>query len=317
MKNIVFLDAETIPAAIPLPPFAFAATWKAYPHTRPEEIVERAEEAEIIITNKVPLVAATLERLPKLELIAIAATGYDIVDLTACRNRNITVCNVRDYARTSVPEHVLAMIFALRRNLAARHREVMSGAWERSRHFCLLAEPIADIAGTTLGIIGSGSLGRATGRLAEAVGIRVLFSERREVAVPRSGRTAFFELLATADIVSLHCPLNAETAGMIGAAELARMKPGALLINTARGGLVDEAALADALRSGEIGGAGFDVLTTEPPRKGNPLLDPELPNFILTPHIAWGSTDAVTALAAQVVENINSFVAGTPLRVVT
>ena len=224
---------------------------------------------------------------------------------------------MRGYATNSVPEHVLMMILALRRNVFAYRRDVQGGLWNQSKQFCLLTHELHDIRDSTFGVIGYGSIGQAMARLAEAVGMRVLISERKYAAEVRAGRTRFAETLRLSDVISLHCPLNDDTRDLIGGAELQTMKPNGLLINTARGALVDNAALIEALGSGQLAGAGIDVLREEPPRAGSPLLDLDLPNLIVTPHVAWASNEAVQALADQVIDNIEAFVAGTPQNLLT
>ena len=284
--------------------------------TAPEEVVGRLQTATIVITNKVPLRERELSELPRLKFVAVAATGVDIIDLNYCRRRALPVSNVRNYALKSVPEHVFTLILSLRRNLFSYREDIERGAWQQATGFCLLTHPIRELSGSTLGIIGYGALGRAVERLALCFGMRVLVSEHKGARAVREGRVGFEEVLRESDVVTLHCPLNEETRGLIGLAELRLMKRDALLINTARGGLVDEAALAEALPSGLIAGAGFDVLSAEPPRAGNPLLELSLPNFILTPHIAWASREAMQALADQLVDNIEAFVKGTPQNLV-
>jgi glycerate dehydrogenase len=313
MHRIVYLDRQAIRADLPRP--AFPHEWVEYGNTSPEEVSGRLAGASIAISNKAPLTRSTIEQLPDLQMIAIAATGTNNVDLAACRERGIVVSNVRGYAEHTVPEHVFAMLFALSRNLFPYRQSVAEGRWQRSAQFCFFDHPIRDLHGQTIGIVGRGSLGEGVARIAAALGMRVLFAERKGVVSVRPGYTEFAQVLAEADIVSLHCLLNEETRGLIGAAELAAMKPQALLINTARGGLVDEAALASALLEGRIGGAGFDVLSDEPPTHGNVLLNPRLlalPNFLLTPHVAWASAPAMQALADQLIGNIEAFVAGEP-----
>ncbi|MDT4955938.1 MAG: glycerate dehydrogenase [Acidobacteriota bacterium] len=304
MERIVFLDRSTLEANIRRP--AFEHQWTDYQTTAQEEVVERLAGATIAITNKVPLREAELARLPDLKLIAVAATGTDIIDLDYCRRRNLPVANVRGYARHSVPEHVLMLILALRRNLFHYAEEVERGAWQQASSFCLLTHSIRDLHDSTLGIIGYGALGQGAEKLALAFGMRVLISEHKNAEKIRAGRVSFGEVLRASDIISLHCPLNEETRGLIGKAEFEMMRRDAILINTARGGLVDEAALVVALRSGLIAGAGFDVLTKEPPCEGNPLLHLNLPNFILTPHIAWASREAMQTLADQLIANIET-----------
>ena len=318
MQRIVYLERESVIADVRRP--AFAHDWTEYPKTAPDELVERLRGATIAIVNKVPLPAAAVDALPELKMIAVAATGTNIVDLDACRRRGIVVSNIRGYAAHTVPEHVFSLLLALSRNLFAWRETVQAGRWQQSDQFCLFDHPIRDLHGATLGVIGSGSLGNGVVRLAEAFGMRVLRAEHRAAAVVRPGYTAFSEVLAAADAISLHCPLNDETRGLIGEAELQAMKPTAMLINTARGGIVDEAALIRALREGWIAGAGFDVITAEPPPDGHPMVDPALlalPNFLLTPHVAWASRPAMQALADQWIDNIEAFVAGNPRNVVT
>ncbi|WP_434517106.1 D-2-hydroxyacid dehydrogenase [Dechloromonas sp. ARDL1] len=293
----------------------FAHDWVEYGKTRPEEVVVRLLGADVALINKVVLDAATIGRLPDLKMIAVAATGTNCVDLEACKARGIVVSNIRGYAVHTVPEHVMSLLLALSRNLVAWRETLIAGGWQQSGQWCLFDHPIRDLHGATLGLIGSGTLGHGVARLAEAFGMRVLLAERKGAASVRAGYTAFEEVLAQADAISLHCPLTPETRGLIGEAELRAMRPSALLINTARGGIVDEAALARALREGWIGGAGFDVLTAEPPADDHPLVDPALlalPNFLLTPHVAWSSRPAMQALADQLIDNIEAFAAGSP-----
>jgi glycerate dehydrogenase len=308
MERIVYLEKDSIRADIRRP--AFEHVWQEFARTGPDEVFERVKDATIVITNKVVLSGDLLARLPNLKLIAEAATGTDNIDLAWCREHGLPVTNIRGYAAQTVPEHVLMMMLALRRQLLSYRADVAAGKWQRSPQFCFFDHPIRDLHGSTLGLIGHGSLGRGVARLAEAFGMRVVWGERKGAAAVREGYLSFGQLLAEADVISLHCPLTAETRGMIGAAELAAMKRDAILINTARGGLVDEAALADALAQGRIGGAGFDVLSREPPREGNPLLTVDLPNFILMPHVAWASDKAMQALADQLIDNIEAFVRG-------
>ena len=314
MQHIVFLDSGSLNADLRNPKFAHV--WNNFPNTTPDQVGPRLRAATIAITNKVPIRSDALAQAPSLKLIAVAATGIDIVDLAACRARGIVVQNIRNYANASLPEHVFALILALRRNLFAYRADVENGRWRRSEHFCFLDHPIGDLAGSTLGVVGFGALGRAVAALGAAFGMRVLAYDVQPVRASGVQAASLEEILETSDVVSLHVPLGSGTANLIGAAELARMKPNCLLINTARGGLVDERALADALRAGRIGGAGFDVLSVEPPRSGNVLLELRLPNFVLTPHVAWASAQAMQDLADQLVNNLESFVAGAPQNVV-
>ncbi len=308
--RIVFLERDSIRGEFRRPDFPHA--YDEYPMTGPEELAQRVKDASIVITNKVHLRGELLATLPKLKMIACAATGADNVDLAWCRENGVVVSNIRGYAVNTVPEHAIALAMALRRNLLAYRRDVLAGKWQQSPMFCFFDHPISDLNGSTLGIFGRGSLGQGVARLGEAFGMRVLWGEHRGAAKVRPGYTAFETVLREADVLSLHCPLNEQTRGMIGAAEMKMMKRDAVLINTARGGLVDEAALAQALQEGWIGGAGFDVLTMEPPREGNPLLEIDQPNFILTPHIAWASARAMQTLLDQLTGNLEAFASGEP-----
>jgi len=315
MERIIFLERDTIQADFRRPNFDHE--WIEYPETSANQVIERARLATIIISNKLSLGESQLAEVSNLTLIAIAATGSDCVDLNYCRGRGIAVCNVRGYAANSVPEHVLMMILALRRNLIAYRRDVQQGLWNQSKQFCLLTHELHDIRNSTLGIIGYGSIGKAMARLGESVGMRVMIAERRNASTIRAGRTPFEEVLHQSDVISLHCPLTDDTRDLFGRAEFQMMKRTALLINTARGALIEEAALIDALKDGLIAGAAIDALRAEPPVQGSPLLDLDLPNFIITPHVAWASREAVQALADQVIDNIEAFVAGTPQNLLT
>lgn len=306
--HIVFLDRATLPEA--LPALRTRHTWHDHAHTASEQVVERARNADVLITNKVPLTASMLRELPKLRLVAVCATGMDHVDLAACAERGIAVRNCPDYSALSVAEHAIALMLALRRNLFAYREAVNAGRWSDSPSFYGAWFPFADLHGQTLGIFGAGSIGRRTAELAAAFGMRVLWGERRGASGPRAGYTAFDELLRTSDVISLHCPLTEETRGLIGAEALARMKPDALLVNTGRGGLVDEAALLGALLARRIGGAALDVLAVEPPAADHPLLRQSLPNLIVTPHVAWRTPLARQRLGEQLVVAIDDFLAG-------
>ncbi|MBI5783241.1 MAG: D-2-hydroxyacid dehydrogenase [Gammaproteobacteria bacterium] len=310
MEHIVFLDRDSIQADIRRP--GFPHEWQDYPATSTSQVTEHLSNATIAISNKVPLMAASLTPLKNLKMIAVCATGTNNVDLDYCRAHHITVTNIRNYAIHSVPEHVFTMILALRRNLSGYREDVNNGLWQKAEQFCLFTRPIMDLHGSTLGVIGHGTLGQATAKLGEAFGMHVLIAEHKGAAQVRSGYTSFDTVLAGSDVISLHCPLTPATHHLIGVPELKKMRRHALLINTARGGLVDEAALVHALKDGVIGGAGFDVLTMEPPRAGNPLLDLRLPNFILTPHVAWASRNAMQIMADQLTDNIEAFVRGAP-----
>ncbi len=308
--SIAFLDRSTVQANLRKP--AFPHTYKEYPETAPSEIVERLQGITIAIINKIPMREEALRQLPDLKLIAVAATGTDVVDKAYCKARGIVVSNIRNYAFNTVPEHVFALAFALRRNLMAYRDDVRAGRWQECNQFCFFDYPIRDMRGSTLGIVGFGAIGKSLARIAEAFGLRVLAYD----LISQPGLVDFEMILRESDIISLHVPLTPQTRNMVGAKELAMMKRDAILINTGRGGLVDEHALADALKHGTIGGAGFDVLTTEPPKSGNILLDLRLPNLIVTPHVAWASQEAMQILADQLIDNIEAFVAGEPKNVV-
>ncbi len=308
METIVFLERDTLTVELRRP--SFEHVWRDYGSTRPGEVFARLEGATVAVVNKLPLRADLLARLPSLRLIAVAATGTDNIDLDFCRARGVEVRNVRGYARETLPEHVLMLALALSRNLVGYREDVRAGLWQRAGQFCLHTREIRDLHGAALGLVGYGTLGRGVERLARAFGMEVLVSERKGARESRAGRTAFEEVLRRSDVLSLHVPLDEGTRRMIGAAELSLMKPSAFLINCARGGVVDEAALAAALREGVIAGAGVDVLSDEPPRGDNPLLDPALPKLILTPHVAWAGRRAQQALADQLIDNIEEFVNG-------
>jgi glycerate dehydrogenase len=272
-------------------------------------------QADVLVSNKAVLDADTINAVENLKLICIAATGTNNVDLGAAAAKGITVCNVRSYATPSAVEHVFSLILCLTRSLPQYMQAVGHGRWQESNTFCMLDFPIRELAGQVLGIIGFGEIGRAVAAAAPAFGMSVLVAERRG-AQARPGRTPFDEVLSLADIISLHCPLTAETHNLIGRAELLRMKRNAILVNIARGGIVNERDLSNALQAGEIGGAAFDVLTVEPPRAGAPLLSLTHPKLIVTPHIAWASHNSRQRLVNEVAENIRAFLSGCPRNVV-
>ncbi|MBU1665344.1 MAG: D-2-hydroxyacid dehydrogenase [Gammaproteobacteria bacterium] len=307
-EYVVFLDRATLIADLRFPEFDH--TWVEHPDAQPDELADLLWRASIVIANKTPITRAVLDACHKIRLVAVAATGVNNVDLDACRERGIAVCNIRGYADNTVPEHVFMMLLALRRNLLAWRASLKQGAWQKAERFCLFDHEIHDLAGSTLGLIGHGSIGQGVERLARAFGMEVLIAEHKGAEVSRSGHTPFDEVLARADQISLHVPLSETTRDLIGAREFGLMKRNALLINTARGGVVNEAALVSALKTRRIAGAGFDVLSGEPPREGNPLLDLDLPNFLLTPHVAWSSREAMQRLGDQLIDNIEAFVRG-------
>jgi len=304
--NIVFLDSTAIPKHIPIPRPSFPHNWVEYEYTSAEQTIERAKDADIIITSKVILSREVLQQLPKLKLIAITATGTNNVDLDAAKELGVAVKNVAGYSATTVPEHVLGMIFALKHSLAGWQRDQITGKWTESKQFCYFDYPITDVKGSTLGVFGKGCLGTEVGRLAELLGMKVLYAEHRNATTC----TPFEEVLKQADILTLHCALTETTKNLINQETLSLCKQGVYLINTGRGPLIDEQAVCDALKSGQLGGAALDVLVKEPPEKNNPLIElaKTMPNLIITPHIAWASDSAVTTLTKKVTQNIEDFV---------
>lgn len=308
VPSIVFLDRDSLP--VPVPVCKLPHSYREYSTTCREQIVAHCADADIVITNKVPFDAVTLAALPRLKMLAIAATGYNHIDLATCRHQGIAVANIRHYGDETVAEHAFMLMMTLMRNLPAYQRDVAAGVWQNATQFCHFGAPIRDLKGATLGIFGSGGIGQAMALRARAFGMQVQFGERKGAEAVREGYVSFDTLLATSDVISLHCPLNDSTRNLIGERELQAMKPGAVLVNTARGGLVDEEALVAALKYGQLGGAGFDVLSVEPPRDGNPLLKARLPHLIVTPHVGWASREAMDRLAAQLISNIEAFLLG-------
>jgi glycerate dehydrogenase len=313
--RVVFLDRASLKAKVR--PLAFPAEYLEHQKTDSDDIVPRLSGADVAIINKVPMRAQSLRQLPQLKMIAVAATGYDVVDIPYCNAHGIAVANIRNYAVHTVPEHAFAMILALRRNLLSYARDVEAGVWNKSEQFCFLTHDIGDLHGATLGIIGEGAIGQSTAAIGRAFGMRVLFADHPPPKMEGVDFTPLDTVLGQSDVISLHCPLLPATRNLIDIQALRKMKRNALLINTSRGGLVDEAALIQALDEGLIAGAGFDVLTVEPPRDGHPLLDLKRPNFILTPHVAWASDGAMQFLADQLIDNIDAWASGKPQHLVT
>jgi glycerate dehydrogenase len=317
MHRIVFLDRSTIAPQIRLRRPAFEHQLVEHANTQPDEVIARLKGASVAILNKVPMPAAVLQQLPDLRLIAVAATGTDCVDKTYCEAHGIAVSNIRGYAVNTVPEHAFALIFALRRNVVAYREDVIAGRWQKSGQFCFFDHPIHDLAGARLGIVGEGVLGQRVAEIARALGMVPMFAAHKG----RSGLgplyTPWDDVLETSDIITLHSPLIPETRNMIAMPEFRAMKRRPLIINTARGGLVDEADLVRALDEGLISGAGFDVTIGEPPPLDSPLMQiARRPNVILTPHVAWASDEAQQALADQLMDNVENFVAGRPSNLV-
>ncbi len=284
--------------------------------TTPQNVLERLQGAQVAISNKIVLNAQTLAACPDLRLILVSATGTNNIDLAAARAQGITVSNCQGYGTPSVAQHTMMLLLNLATRLKDYQQDVVAGKWQQAKQFCLLDHPIIELEGKTLGLLGHGELGSAVARLAEAFGMRVVLGAIPERPA-RADRVPLDELLPQVDALTLHCPLNEHTRHLIGARELALLKPGALVVNTARGGLIDEQALAHALRSGHLGGAATDVLSVEPPVDGNPLLADDIPRLIVTPHNAWGSREARQRIVGQLAQNARGFFSGAPLRVVS
>lgn len=310
MTHIICLDRHSIEAR----PFNFHFPHQLTEHEgcAPEDVAELIQGHEIVITNKIPITAATMAANPQLKMIAIAATGYNHIDVTAAKEQGIVVSNIRAYGNDTVAEHAFMLMIALMRQLPAYQRDVAAGLWQKANTFCHFGAPMRDLSGKTLAIFGKGGIGQALAKRAEAFDMNVIYAEHKHATTCRPGYVAFTEALSRADVISLHCPLTPETHNMIDETALQQMKPGAVLINVGRGGLVDELALVAALKYGQLGGAGVDVLTEEPPVHGNPLLKAYLPHLIVTPHMAWGSIEARNRLFDMLCDNINQFMAGTP-----
>ncbi|TKC88009.1 D-2-hydroxyacid dehydrogenase [Trinickia terrae] len=317
MEKIVFLDRATLAPQIRLRAPRFEHELVEHEKTAADEVTERLTDATIAITNKVPLTQEVLYRLPNLKLIAVAATGTDCIDKAACQRRGIAVSNIRGYALNTVPEHTFALMLALRRNLVAYRNDVLAGVWQKSGQFCFFDHPIHDLGGARLGIIGEGVLGQRVAEIGKAFGMLPMFAAHKGKQDMGPLYTPWPEVLATSDVISIHSPLTLETRNMLAMPEFRAMKRKPLIINTARGGLVDEGALVRALDEGLISGAGFDVADGEPPHPDSPLMRiAGRPNVILTPHVAWASDEAQQALADQLMGNIENFVDGKPTNLV-
>lgn len=316
--KIVVLDGYTLnPGDNPWDALAALGDLTVYDRSAPSEVVERARGAEIVLTNKTVLDAATIAALPDVRFIAVLATGYNVVDVAAARARGIQVANVPEYGTDSVAQHVFALLLELASAVGAHDAAVHAGQWVRSPDFCFWRGSLVELAGLTMGIVGYGRIGQRVGELARAFGMRVVASGRPGKGASGGGdveRLPIDELFAASDVVTLHCPLTADNACFVDAKLLRRMKPSAFLINTARGALIDEPALAQALRDGVLAGAGLDVLSSEPPHADNPLLT--APRCIVTPHVAWATLAARRRLMATAVENVRAWLAGAPINLV-
>ncbi len=313
MHRIVFLDRATIGPSVDLKRPEAPHDWQAYDRTAPDEVAARLADADIAITNKAPIGKEALDRLPDLKAIVIAATGYDVIDIEACEARGIPVCNVRRYATASVPEHAFALILALVRSITGYRQDVIAGEWQKSEQFCFFHHRIGDLRGAVLGIMGEGAIGQSVAEIAKAFGMTPLFAAHKGVDGLGPLYTPFEEVLERSDIITLHCPLTPQTRNMLAMSEFRKMTRRPLIINTARGGLVDEADLVEALDEGLISGFGFDTLTSEPPAEDHPFLAVlERPNVIVTPHVAWASDSAMQILWDQVVEMTEAVIEGEP-----
>jgi len=311
LKKAAFLDVASIhPDDLGLSQLETCVPeWSWFDKISREELVSNINNFDVVISNKVVLDAQVLEKAENLKLICVSATGVNNIDLDAAHKKRIAVCNVRAYATASVVQHVFSLILTLATQLDESRLAVSDKRWSNSDTFCVLGIPIVELQGKTIGIVGYGELGRAVANIAEAFGMSVLVA-KRDLDDDREGRIALPDLLPLVDVLSLHCPLNSKTRGLLGARELASMKRSALLINTARGGLVDELALFEALKAKVIAGAGLDVLEQEPPAGDHVLLNSNLNNLIITPHVAWASRESRQRLVDELVKNIKAFESG-------
>lgn len=316
-EKIVFLDRDSLAPGTVLRPPAFGHEWLDFPETQTGQVADRIKDATIVVSNKVKIGADDMDAAPGLKLIAVCATGTDIIDLDGAKARGITVCNVRGYAEHSVPEHAFGLILTLRRQILGYLADVKAGKWQESGNFTFFTHELRDLYGTRLAVVGRGSLGQGVATIAQGFGMEVVFVGRKGDASPEAPLIPWDEAIETADVLTLHCPLTPETRGMVGLDEFRRMKDSALIINTARGGLIDEDDLVQALRDGMIAGAGIDVVSSEPPPADHPFMAlVGRPDFILTPHTAWAGHTARDAMVEQLIENIENFQKGAPTNVV-
>ncbi len=317
MDEIVFLDRSTLAPGVALRHPDIPHRWSEYEATRADQVVARAAKASVLIVNKVDVRAETLARLPALRLIAVAATGTDCIDKAAARARGIAIVNIRGYAKATVPEHTFALLLTLSRSVALYRDAVRAGAWQRAGQFCFFDHPIIDLEGRRLGLVGAGVLGRRVGEIARAFGMETVFFDPGAPA-DLPGLVSFDHLVETSDVISLHCPLTDETRGLFDRRVFARMTCRPLIINTARGGLINEEDLEEALDRELVSGAGLDVTLPEPPAPDSAFMRlARRPNVICTPHVAWASLEAQQALADQLIGNIEAFVRGQPVNLVT
>lgn len=315
--KIVFLDRASIRDEVVLTKPNFDHEWVEYDNTPYAQIIERAQDADIIITNKVPITAEILPKLPKLKMVALTATGYNHIDIKACQERHIVTSNIRGYANAAVPEHVFAMLLSLSRSLLSYNQDVKAGRWSSSELFSFFDYPVMDLAGKKITIIGKGALGHAVAKIASGFGMTICFAEHKDTATIRQGYTEFYEAIKDADVISVHCPLFEHTQNLLSLAEFKLMSKKPIIINTARGGIVNEVDVKIALDEGLIRGFGTDVLSVEPPAADHPILAiKDYPNVVITPHMAWASVEAVTILWQQLIDNIQNWQSGNPTHVV-
>lgn len=321
MSPKLVLDKDSLPSRIKIPRPSRPHEWIEYGNTDENEITQRVQYAEIVITNKVPITSDVLANSPNLKHIAVTATGFNIIDTQACKVNGVSVSNVPSYAATTVSEHVIASSLLLQRQVKHYAELVRQGAWQKTSTFCVFGKPFHNLSGATIGLVGMGEIGKATAKKANALGMKVVFCARKKIntdQIPYATQVEFSDLLKDSDIVSIHCDLNPTSQGLIGAEQIKLMKHHAILINTARGGIVDEFAVVRAIRNQRLGGLAFDVFETEPPKSNAPLLSiASLPNVLITPHIAWASEEAMQHLGDTTSNNISSFLNGTPDNLVT
>lgn len=314
MRHLVCLEQASLPLADLTQWQQLPFNVQCYPYTHPADVVSRAQSAEILVVNKTKLTAELLAQLPELRLICVTATGVNTIDLAAAERLGIIVCNAQDYALQAVPQHAIALLLSLANQITCYHRAIAKGEWSQSQQFCLLDFPIQQLAGLNFCVLGYGGLGQATAKLAAAFGMHVLIAERPEAKQIRAGRIAFRAALEMADVISLHCPATEDNFHLFNRERLSWLKSSALLINTARGSLIDPVALADALRHGSLAGAALDVLDIEPPPPEHPLLAADIPNLVLSPHVGWANRHTMQSLVDQMTANILAYLAGKPLR---
>ena len=316
--KITYLDRSTLSEATVLRAPQGRHDWSFFDTTKPESVIDRCAGADVVAINKVAITDEILHACPSIKHIAVSATGYNCVDIAACMKRGVSVSNIPSYASTTVPEHVISLSLALRRQLLEYRAQVINGKWQTSETFCVFDKPIRDIRGATFGVIGFGELGEATARLAHGLGMHVIYNSPSDKHSDFAERVELPELLTKSDVISLHCSLTPTTHHLISEAELAKMQAHCILINTARGGVANERAVAQAIKNNQIGGIGFDVLEQEPPSNGSPLLDiAHLNNVIITPHIAWASVHALQRVADILIDNIDAFIEQRPQNIVT